>query len=365
YLSNPVLTKENNATSTPVSYEPVDLRKPKENNATSTPVSYDPADLRKLCESIISSNKSTNDNHSVPTPTKLIPAVNGTPKIPKAYQSPIPRKTHMSCNSYHEMNGITFDQLWEYPPISLFIGIFTVPYNFERRQLVRTIYRAQQKNLKGDLVDFRFIIGKPHKKDDSPNLRLHLKLEQEAYGDLVMLDIKENLHKDKAYKYWTWVASTYTSSPKSKYLLFAKADDDEYINFQNLALNLRPLERTNLYYGRERKKEGGGWRTGLLFVLSPDYVKWIGATDIPENLIKGPEDVVVWKWLVWGNLSRTSWINEDCLLYQDPRSSEKRHTWLQKDFASPQTIALHGLKELWMWDGVIELFHGENQFSDL
>ncbi|CAG8650742.1 2897_t:CDS:1, partial [Paraglomus occultum] len=60
----------------------------------------------------------------------------------------------------------------------------------------------------------------------------------------------------------------------------------------------------------------------------------------------------------------TSWINEECLLYQDPRSTAKRHKWLHKDYAAPQTIGLHGLKKSWMWNGVIDLFFGNNQFTD-
>ncbi|CAG8683635.1 13598_t:CDS:1, partial [Ambispora gerdemannii] len=215
----------------------------KEDNAVPAPTSYDPVDLQKPYETVVLSNKSTGDA-PMPTSTKPSPSPSGPPKIPEIYQSPIPQKAHMPCNSYHELNGITFEQLWEYPPISLFIGIFTIPYNFERRQLVRTLYRVQQKNIKDDLVDFRFIIGKPKKEDDSPNLRLRLKLEQQAYGDLVMLDVEDGFSNGrKSYRYWKWVANTYTSSPESQYLLFAKADDDEYINFQNLALNLRPLER--------------------------------------------------------------------------------------------------------------------------
>ncbi|CAG8531968.1 7855_t:CDS:2 [Paraglomus brasilianum] len=288
------------------------------------------------------------------------PVLSDTLDIPEIYKIPIPRKAHMPCQSYHEINGISFDQLWEYPPVSVFIGIFTIATKFERRQVIRDLYRAQQKTLIDDRVEYRFIMGKP----DSPHLQLRLEIEQEAYGDLLILNITENLNKGKGHAYWKWAAKTFAGIPENKSLLIAKADDDVFIHFQNLALNLRPLAPEYLYYGHERKKKGGGWRTGLMFILSMDYIEWIGKTEIPKRFIKGPEDVRVWDWLRWGNLPKTTWVNEDCLLYQDPRSTEKRHSWLHKDYAGPQTIGMHGLKKSFMWDGVIDLFFGKNQFTD-
>ncbi|CAG8541494.1 1492_t:CDS:1, partial [Paraglomus occultum] len=206
----------------------------------------------------------------------------------------------MPCQSYHESKGISFDQLWEFPPVTVFIGIFITGENSEIRQILRSLYRSQQKTLIGDRVEYRFIMGKPA----SPDLQIRLDIEQEAYGDLVILNITENLNKGKGLAYWKWVAKTYAGIPENKSLLVAKADSDIFIHLQNLALNLRPLTPKYLYYGHERKKPGGGWRTGILFILSMDYVEWIGKTDIPPKYIRGPEDVRVWDWLNWGNLPK-------------------------------------------------------------
>ncbi|CAG8439484.1 1328_t:CDS:2 [Ambispora leptoticha] len=266
------------------------------------------------------------------------------------YDYPIPRRAHMECQSYHEKNNVTFDQLWSYPPTKVLVGIFTTANTFERRQLLRTLYKAAQTELKDDWVDFKFIIGRPKPDQDSPLLQLKLKVEQAAFKDVVMLDIVENLNEGKIYEYFRWAGLTYNeNNTVEQYDYIAKADDDAYVHFQNLALNLRPLSREKLYYGYYIPvHEKFGFMTGMLEVLSIDHVRWVSTADIPEKSIIGPEDAMVAQWLELGGWKFVNWIHENCLLYEDPRSNA--NPWCWRPWASPHTIVFHGMKVDWKWD---------------
>ncbi|CAG8530029.1 4568_t:CDS:2 [Ambispora gerdemannii] len=283
---------------------------------------------------------------------------------PDPYQYPIPRKTHMECHSYHEKNNVTFDQLWNYPPTKVLVGVFTTANTFERRQLLRVIYKAAQERLKDDWVDFKFIIGKPKPDEDTSSLRLKLEVEQAAFNDVVMLDIVENLNEGKIYEYYRWAGLKFNvNNTIEQYDYISKTDDDAFVHFQNLALNLRPLSREKLYYGfYSPVHKTFGFVTGMLEVLSIDHVRWISTADL-HGLITGPEDAMVARWLEYGGWKFVNWIHENCLLYEDPRSSANQWCW--RPWASPHTIVFHGMKSNWKWDAVIELFFGENQIVDI
>src|SRR6266542_389629 len=105
----------------------------------------------------------------------------------------------------------------------------------------------QQLNLTEDKVDFKFILGTPPQDEYTPKLKSQLTIENNTYGDLIMLDIIENMNDGKAYYYWNWVAKY--SDMQYNYVL--KTDDDAFVYFQNLALNLRPLSQKHLYYRLE------------------------------------------------------------------------------------------------------------------
>src|SRR5581483_6493921 len=131
-----------------------------------------------------------------------IPEQNLSPEEMTAFQNgPIPFRPKMKCKSYHEKQGVSFKQLWNWPSIRIFIGIWSVEDKYELRHIIRTLYSKQKQNLIGDNVDFKFILGTP--TDDEWKLRLTA--ENDTYGDLVILDIEENMNNGKAYYYWKWV----------------------------------------------------------------------------------------------------------------------------------------------------------------
>ncbi|KAG9296347.1 hypothetical protein G9A89_014939 [Geosiphon pyriformis] len=268
-----------------------------------------------------------------------------------SYRYPIPRKSHMECQSHHEKNNVTFEQLWNYPPTRIFVGIYTTAEKLKRRELIRNIYKVAQARLKDDIVDFKFIIGRVKPKDDTPAFRLKLQMEKEAYNDVVMLDIYENINEGKIYEYFRWAGRTFNeNNTREQYDYILKIDDDAFLHFQNLALNLRPLTREKLYYGYNVKvSDDFEFMTGMLEVLSIDHVRWISKAHIPQEKIIGPEDAMVAQWLELGGWKFVNWIHEKCLIYQDPRSSE--YLWCWRPWASPNTIMIHGMKVDWQWNG--------------
>src|ERR1044072_3515479 len=162
---------------------------------------------------------------------KLISAVTGpfnviisteepTPEEIHAYQnSPIPFQLKMVCESYHETSGVSFERLWNWPSVRIFVGIWSTEDKSELRHLIRTLYLNQQKNLTGDNVNFKFILGTP--SNYTSELKSRLTAENNTYGDIIMLDHMKDT--GKAYYYWKWVAKTFNST---QYDYVAKTDDE-------------------------------------------------------------------------------------------------------------------------------------------
>ncbi|CAJ0906047.1 824_t:CDS:2, partial [Entrophospora sp. SA101] len=289
---------------------------------------------------------------SKPKAVKIRPILNyhGKPTLEQmqAYQDqPIPFKSKMECESYHEQNGISSKELWNWSPIRVFIGIWTTAKGHKIRSIVRAINLKQQENLIGDNVDFKFILGRPPKDVYTPDLKLKLTTENDTYGDLVMLDMEENMNNGKAYYYWKWV---WEHLGTMKYDYAAKADDDVFVHFQNLALNLRPLPRDNVYYGCKHKY----YITGMLVVLSMNYPHLISTTPFNKTEWRGGEDTRLGKWLINHANSTLNPIDEHCLLFQDPRIPV--FYVVGRKWASPQSIVIHWLKDLYAWKGVIDLY---------
>ncbi|GBC00548.1 hypothetical protein RclHR1_00390002 [Rhizophagus clarus] len=262
---------------------------------------------------------------------------------------PIPFREKMECDSYHEKKGISFKQLWNWSPVHIFIGIWTVADKFEIRNLIRTLNKMQQTNLIGDKVDFKFILGVP--PEYTPELKSQLTLENKTYGDLIMLDNIENMNHGKAYYYWKWVAG-YSDM---QYDYVVKTDDDAFVHFQNLALNLRPLPRKHLFYGYE---DPHLYVYGRLEVLSIDQARVIAASSFNQTEWDGPEDHCLGGWLLNHVNSTLIRVSENCLIFNDPRNKKYRFTW--RPWASPNSIVIHRLKEIPAWKGVIDLYISKN-----
>lgn len=230
--------------------------------------------LKKIpIQTLKQATPSPNPTQSSKTSSKL-KSKKPIPKGNNIKYKPIPFRGKMECKSYHEKKGIPFKKLWNWPPVSIFIGIWTVADKFEIRNLIRTLNLIQKMNLVGDKVDFKFILGIP--PEFTPELESKLIIENNTYGDLIMLNNIENMNNGKAYYYWKWV-SEYSDM---QYDYVIKADDDAFVHFQNLALNLRPLPRNHLYYGLESPDL---FMYGELETLSVDQVHMIANSSFNQT----------------------------------------------------------------------------------
>jgi hypothetical protein len=286
----------------------------------------------------------TTKQASSPTPIPKLNSIKEFFKGNNKKYGPIPFRKKMECFSYHEKKGFTFKQLWNWSSVRIFIGIWTVADKFEIRNLVRTLNTIQQTNLIDDKVDFKFILGIP--PDYTPELKSKLTIENNTYGDLIMLNEIENMNHGKAYYYWKWVAE-YSNM---QYDYIVKTDDDAFVHFQNLALNLRPLPRKNLYYGLENNDL---FMYGELEVLSIDQTHMIAASSFNQTEWDGHEDRFLGYWLLNHVNSTLIRVPEDCLIFNDPRI-KRRFSW--RPWASPNSIVIHRLKEIPAWKSVIDLY---------
>ncbi|CAG8548388.1 21037_t:CDS:2, partial [Dentiscutata erythropus] len=246
----------------------------------------------------------------------------------------------MECKSYHEKTGIRLEKLWDWPSVRVFIGIWSIAKNNANRDLIRTLYLRQKKGLIDDKVDFKFFLGKSSDEDITK-----LIAENITYGDIIILDVKENMNSGKAYYYWKWIGSNLDTT---EYDYAAKADDDSFVHFQNLALNLRPLPRDDLYYGYMIRKRHVTFARGMLQVLSINYAYLFISIPFDRKEWHGAEDYKLAVWLNKYTNSTLNRFNEDCLMVHDPRVPITSSMW--RHWASPHTIVIHWLKDPVAWE---------------
>lgn len=105
-----------------------------------------------------------------------------------------------------------------------------------------------------DKVDIRFILGRPS-LSRSPVDGI-LELEQEMYGDIMMLDCLENMNEGKSYEYFAALGRMHSetlSETQRPYDYAMKLDDDSFLHIHNLLEKLRPLTpRKNTWFVRHR-----------------------------------------------------------------------------------------------------------------
>ncbi|KAJ9111373.1 hypothetical protein QFC19_001141 [Naganishia cerealis] len=88
-------------------------------------------------------------------------------------------------------------------PVGLFIGVFTTDEGRERRMMIRQTYGSHHKSrVPGtEGVRIRFIMGRPRTRFERA-----VKLEMETFGDIVLLDIPENMNSGKTHAFFSWAA---------------------------------------------------------------------------------------------------------------------------------------------------------------
>lgn len=137
----------------------------------------------------------------------------------------------------------------------------------------------------------------------------------EAFGDIAILDMKENMNDGKTAAFFSWAEENATvNGVKAQYV--AKADDDSFIILAELEHQLRALPRQMAFWGYMIRNE---FLAGECYVLTSDLVAYVAG--IADKRVVGAEDVVTSSW-IQSHPRREDivWINERCWVYDHPRA---------------------------------------------
>ncbi|KAJ3680135.1 hypothetical protein LUZ60_016413 [Juncus effusus] len=237
------------------------------------------------------------------------------------------------------------------------MGIVTIPHWHERRNLLRSVYALQTRDLTIAYADVRFIICRSINEEE----KMFLSIEIMLYNDIIFLDCIESMSEGKTYEYFSSLPSI-LASENCHYDYVMKIDDDAYFRLDNLAKFLLNKPREDFYSGMELPcievyaPECGLNRTfmaGLGYVLSWDLVQWIAESDIARNNKIGVEDVMLGKWLNEGNKGKNRY-NGYPKIYDykgDLPDSYCRHDFI------PDTVAVHQLKKNFQWVRTLKYFN--------
>ena len=174
----------------------------------------------------------------------------------------------------------------------------------------------------------RFIMGRPRGK-----YAKEVADEMEAFGDIVILDMAENMNSGKTHKYLTWAAENatvakweypasgsgvpvYKGEKRPDYIV--KADDDAFIMLGELERHLRVAPRNKAFWGYLVKNHFMG---GECYALSLDLVQWISTSARVKFFLRGKEDKLVAMWLKFHpEKENIVWISERCWIYDTPQA---------------------------------------------
>lgn len=218
----------------------------------------------------------------------------------------------------------------------IFLGIFTTPASFEKRQLVRTFFKpdlpshqtTSKKNSfrhndhdddhddhhRHSIIEFKFISGKPENENWKEMIRAENELNDQ---DIIILEDveKDNVDLGKSFKFLKWIAEREkvrkmdrtspedrdprsTKYQKPKFVI--KADDDTFLVLPNLIKQFKDLDcQENIYWGTSQgsSKLFGSYFRGLGYGLSWPLVEWIGTSNMTKETQSGIEDARVGAWL--------------------------------------------------------------------
>ncbi|CED84389.1 Galactosyltransferases [Phaffia rhodozyma] len=229
------------------------------------------------------------------------------------------------------------------PPVGVFVGVFSTDKSFERRMLIRSTWasrhRMEGKGAHGlGSVRVRFILGRP-----SWRLREQVMMEMETYGDIVLLDITENMNSGKTQAYFSWAAENAMvpsiSTINDEYGLeekppnyIVKADEDSFVMLGELEKRLRILSGKKIYWGYLVKNQFMG---GECYALSLDLVRYVSTSPAVRDLIHGAEDKLVARWMhLHPEKESILWVSDACFFYDHPKAG----TVYSHGFLYPNTV---------------------------
>ncbi|KZT59381.1 glycosyltransferase family 31 protein [Calocera cornea HHB12733] len=176
----------------------------------------------------------------------------------------------------------------------LFVGVFSIAKEQHQRAVIRALQTLPSPP--SERVVIKFILGQ------SPDEKLQKLAEAEAgvYGDMVFLDIAENMNEGKTYAYFKWVSGL-PEGERPRFTL--KADSDTFLVLPSVLHTLSHLSCDQLIYW------GTSWGSclscypyyhrGLAYGLSWPLVAWLGSASFPNGhwATRGTEDMRTGAWL--------------------------------------------------------------------
>jgi Galactosyltransferase len=116
----------------------------------------------------------------------------------------------------------------------------TAWWNFAARSILREAYTHFRID-RNDVVTIRFVVGLPGEDEHGMMDLLHW--EQDRFGDLQVLNQRENMNEGKTFEYFSSLARMYPAEdPQERPYDYAmKADDDTFVNIPLLLERLRPM----------------------------------------------------------------------------------------------------------------------------
>ncbi|KAI9360317.1 hypothetical protein BD770DRAFT_471534 [Pilaira anomala] len=189
-------------------------------------------------------------------------------------------------------NNISLDQMNQ---TKVFLGIFSTPEKYARRQMIRDTYLQSKPT---NMV-YKFVLGSM--SDTTTEQQATLELEIKQYDDILILGMdKENMNQGKTFEFFRTVAGETITKYHKGIDFVLKADDDAYLYLNRVQFDLAHTARHMTYWGY---LVGNTFMAGECYGLSMDLVQWISHAEIPRRYKNGHEDSQVQKWFQWAHIN--------------------------------------------------------------
>ncbi|CAG8583822.1 17331_t:CDS:2 [Acaulospora morrowiae] len=296
----------------------------------------------------------------------LLPKINE--KTVEEYVSPLPLKV---------------DDTYIKPPLgvnrnlTVFIGILTVDKKFEIRDHLRKMYKhnngalARYLGVNESPVTIKFFTGHPKGKYKA-------KLEQESkkHGDIVILNIKENMNGGKTLKFFDWFAE----NRNDDYML--KVDDDSFVHLIHYYRDIQDLPRERAYYGfalnfTVHNKDPDLFMWGMGYTISRDLVMDIVGSRWVRSHAKGNEDNMIGRWMCkvarenkylihYVGFTHRGWPND---LFRNFRENPFHDVGIDSKNADPrfpdESIILHRMKSVKEFKAIEDVYFYNDGFPKI
>ncbi len=174
---------------------------------------------------------------------------------------------------------------------------------------------------------------------------------QVIHGDLLLVDILENMNQGKVYHTLKYIADNIL--PQHKYPTFIKTDEDTYIHLPNLAAWMQQeaaFHELNVFFGFSHARHNvccTHYFTGAMYGMSSNLVSELVAKTEVKYRHGTHED---WATGTWVQLYGTNVTEISTTLGELDMGGEQNMAAIDQQVATkPGTIFIHRAKELDVW----------------